>query len=90
MSAQPRARNATGSVALAAADFAPFDPHRRVWRGASTSAVLAFANAGGDEFGAILDNIVLAEAPAAAAPAPTPLALLPLALAAMAARRRRR
>lgn len=83
-----------GSLFTTTLTLAPSDPVTRysfaIDVAAPTSAVLAFANAGGDNFGAILDNVVLAEAPAAAVPVPPPLALLPLALAAMAARRRRR
>lgn len=58
--------------------------------GANTSSAIVFSNQGGDNFGAILDNVVLDEKIGGAVPEPSTLALMGIAGAAVLTLRRKR
>jgi hypothetical protein len=71
----------------------PTDPFttftRAITVGSATTAALSFAASGGDNIGALLDNVSL-EAPATAVPEPAPLAVMGLGLAALGMMNRRK
>lgn len=82
-----------GSLYSESFTLLPTDPFMTITRsitvGSATTAALSFAASGGDNIGALLDNVSL-DAPSTAVPEPAPLAIMGLGLAALGLMGRRK